>query len=100
MDIIEELKKARAERMEELVDKVAELNPEAILLEPQEFYNPTIMGYDEGGRVVYSVDMILQGHVEVDGMTHEEASEYFEFNTIGTFMHMDNPNTPVFIYEE
>jgi hypothetical protein len=100
MDIIEELKKARAERMEELVDNIAELNPEAILLEPQEFYNPTIMGYDEGGRVVYSVDMILQGHVEEDGMTHEEAIEFFEFNTIGTFMGMDNPNKPIFMYEE
>ena len=100
MEIIKELRQVRLERIEELVDNIAELNPEAILLEPQSFYNGTIMGYSEDGRVVYSVDQILSGHVNQDDMTHEEAIEFFEFNTIGTFMGMDNPNKPVFMYEQ
>ena len=100
MEIIKELKRARQERMEALIDNIADLNPEAILLEPQSFYNKTIMGYSEDGRVVYSVNQILEGHVNQDDMTYEEASDYFEFNTIGTFMGMDNPNKPVFMYEE
>ena len=33
-------------------------------------------------------------------MTYEDAVEFFEFNTIGTFMGMDNPNKPIFMYEE
>ena len=100
MEIIKELRQARRERIQALVDNIAELNPEAILLEPQSFYNEAIMGYSEDGRVVYSVDQILSGHVNQDDMTYEEAIEFFEFNTIGTFMGMDNPNKPVFMYEE
>ena len=100
MEIIKELRQARQERIEAMVDNIAELNPEAILLEPQSFYNKTIMGYSEDGRVVYSVNQILQGHVNQDDMTYEDAVEFFEFNTIGTFMGMDNPNKPVFMYEE
>jgi predicted GTPase len=100
MNIIKESKEKNKERVEELVDNIAELNPEAILLEPQSFYNATIAGYDEGCRVIYSVAEILQGHVEEDGMSYEEAIEFFEFNTIGTFMGMDNPNKPIFMYEE
>ena len=100
MEIIKELRQARQERIEAMVDNIAELNPEAILLEPQSFYNTAIMGYSEDGRVVYSVNQILQGHVNQDDMTYEDAVEFFEFNTIGTFMGMDNPNKPVFMYEE
>jgi hypothetical protein len=100
MEIIKELRQAKLERIEEMVDKIAEMNPEAILLEPQSFYNKTIMGYSEDGRVVYSVDQILEGHVNQDDMTYEDAVEFFEFNTIGTFMGMDNPNKPIFMYEE
>lgn len=100
MEIIKELRQAKLKRIEEMVDKIAEMNPEAILLEPQSFYNKTIMGYSEDGRVVYSVDQILQGHVNQDDMTYEDAIEFFEFNTIGTFMGMNNPNKPIFMYEE
>ena len=39
MEIIKELRQARQERIEAMVDNIAELNPEAILLEPQSFYN-------------------------------------------------------------
>tara|TARA_B100000902_G_C26928342_1_gene725111 strand:+ start:250 stop:552 length:303 start_codon:yes stop_codon:yes gene_type:complete len=100
MEIIKELRQAKLKRIEEMVDKIAEMNPEAILLEPQSFYNKTIMGYSGDGQVVYSVGQILEGHVNEDDMTYEEAIEFFEFNTIGTFMGMDNPNKPVFMYEE
>ena len=37
---------------------------------------------------------------KVDGMTIEEAIEFFEFNTLGTFSGMDNPNKPIFAYDE
>jgi len=100
MEIIKELRQAKLKRIEEMVDKIAEMNPEAILLEPQSFYNKTIMGYSGDGQVVYSVGQILEGHVNEDDMTYEEAIEFFEFNTIGTFMGMNNPNKPIFMYEE
>mgnify|MGYP003681107792 CR=1 FL=1 len=81
-----------------LIEHIAEMNPEAILLEPQSFYNKTIMGYDEGCRVIYSVAKIIEGHMGEE-MSYEEAIEFFEFNTIGTFGGMNNPNKPIFMYE-
>ena len=37
MEIIKELRQAKLERIEEMVDKIAEMNPEAILLETTKF---------------------------------------------------------------
>lgn len=91
--------KEQEEAQERLIVSIAELNPDAILLEPQSIYNTAILGYDTEGRVVYSVEKILDALAK-DGMTWDEAYEYFEFNTLGTFIGMNNPNKPIFIYEE
>lgn len=82
------------------LDQVAELNDDAIILEPQSTFNRAIIGYDTNGVLVYSTNRIIEALSKVDGMTTEEAIEFFEFNTLGTFHGMDNPNKPIFVYDE
>jgi hypothetical protein len=43
---------------------------------------------------VYSTERTIKVYMERDGMDYEEASEFFEFNTRGSYM---GPNMPVFI---
>lgn len=42
---------------------------------------------------VYDIDIIMQVLVK-QGMTLEEAHEYFEFNTLGSYM---GPHTPIYL---
>jgi len=84
---------------EELIFNLAEFNPNAILLEPQHIYNSAIIGYDTEGRITYSIDGIMDA-LKKEGMNWDEAYEYFEFNTLGTFQSMNEPNKPIFIYEQ
>ena len=93
-DIIEELRENRAKRMEELKEVIAEYNPEAMLADG---LDDAIMGYDTKGRVIYSVGSILDIFVERDGMSYEDASEYFSFNVEGAYV---GEYTPIFMYEE
>ena len=50
-------------------------------------------GFGSAPRVVYDRDRLL-GQLVTDGMTFDEAVEYFEFNIIGAFM---GPYTPLFL---
>lgn len=97
-DVLAEIKARRIQDREDLVNEIAEFNPDAILLEPRSIYDSAIIGYDTDGRVVYSVNGIV-GALSEDGMTADEAIEYFEFNTLGTFSGMNEPNKPIFLYE-
>ena len=45
-------------------------------------------------RAVYSEDEVVKAFIKHDGMTWEEAVEYFEFNVIGAYM---GEQTPLFI---
>jgi hypothetical protein len=94
MDIIEELRSDRKKRLEELKKTIAEYNPEALLADG---LDDAIMGYDTNGRVIYSVGNILDIFVERDGMSYEDASEYFSFNVEGAYL---GEYTPIYMYEE
>jgi hypothetical protein len=76
-------------------EEIAEINPDALLCDG---FDEAIMGMAErinlGPVVAYDVDKILNIMVERDGMTYEEAIEYFDYNIIGAWM---GENTPVFI---
>tara|TARA_B100001248_G_C27361140_1_gene446568 strand:+ start:813 stop:1187 length:375 start_codon:yes stop_codon:yes gene_type:complete len=85
---------------EYILDQVAEINPDAIVLEPQSTFNRAIIGTDPDGRIVYSANKIINAFMDVDGMTEEEAIEYFEYNTLGTIQPMGSPNKPFFVYDE
>tara|TARA_R100001594_G_scaffold138882_1_gene182804 strand:- start:149 stop:403 length:255 start_codon:yes stop_codon:yes gene_type:complete len=45
--------------------------------------------------LVYSVEKILNVLMERDGMTSEEAQEYFDYNIEGAYV---GPGTPVYVY--
>ena len=88
------------EEAELLLDTIAEINPNAIVLEPQSTFNQAIIGSDPDGRVVYSSNKIIRAFISEDGMSEEEAIEYFEYNTLGTIQPMDNPDKPLLVYDE
>jgi hypothetical protein len=41
--------------------------------------------------LVYNADAMIETMVDRDGMTHEEAFEYFEFNIEGAYIGIDTP---------
>ena len=88
------------EEAEIVLDTIAEINPNAIVLEPQSTFNQAIIGSDPDGRLVYSSNKIIRAFMSEDGMSEEEAIEYFEYNTLGTIQPMDNTDKPLFVYDE
>lgn len=77
------------------VEEISEINPEALLCDG---FDEAIVGMAErinlGPVVAYDVDKMLNIMVERDGMTYEEAMEYFDYNILGAWM---GENTPVYI---
>jgi hypothetical protein len=77
------------------VEEIAEHNPEALVCDG---FDEAILGMAErinlGPVVAYDVEKILQIMVERDGMTYEEAQEFFDYNIIGAWM---GEFTPIFI---
>ena len=93
-DIIEELRANRAKRIEELKETIGEHNPEALFADG---FDNAILGYSSDCRVIYSVDQIMETLVERDGMTPDEAIEFFGFNIECAYV---GEYTPIYMYEE
>lgn len=76
-------------------EEIEEINPDALLCDG---FDEAIIGMAErinlGPVVAYDVDKMLDIMVERDGMTYEEAMEYFDYNILGAWM---GENTPVYI---
>lgn len=53
-----------------------------------------VEGFDGPPRICYDKHKVLKRFMTSDGMTREEAREYFDFNVIGAYM---GRTTPVFI---
>jgi hypothetical protein len=54
--------------------------------------NDALVGVTTKGVAVYDVDKILAILMERDGMTEEEALEYFDFNIEGAYMGEQTPH--------
>jgi len=93
-DIIKELREDRMKRLQELKETIANHNPEAMFADG---HDHAIMGYSSDGRVIYSVDQVVMGLVERDGMTPDEAIEFFNFNIECAYV---GEYTPIYMYEE
>lgn len=78
----------------ELLETISEFNPEAKLADG---FEDSILGYDTKGRVIYSVNSILNTLVNRDGMDYDEAQEYFGFNIECAYV---GEYTPIYMYEE
>ncbi len=78
-----------------LREEIAEINPEALLVDG---FDEAIIGMAErinlGPVVAYDVEKILEIMIERDGMTYEEAMEFFDFNIQGAWM---GDFTPIYI---
>lgn len=78
----------------ELLESISEFNPEAKLADG---FDDSILGYDTKGRVIYSVNSILDTLVNRDGMDYDEAQEYFGFNIECAYV---GEYTPIYMYDE
>lgn len=52
------------------------------------------LGNDNHSKVVYDYNKCVATLMKRDKMTHEDACEFLEFNTLGAFV---GPNTPLFM---
>ena len=93
-DTKEELRENRAKRLEELKETISQHNPKALFADG---HDNAIMGYSSDCRVIYSVDQIVESLVERDGMTPDEAIEFFNFNIECAYL---GEYTPIYMYEE
>ena len=78
----------------EILEMIDEINPEALKMDG---YDDCILGicrrFGMESVLAYDEDKVLQKLVD-EGMTWEEAREWFEFNQIGAWM---GEGTPVFL---
>lgn len=75
----------------QLIEYAAERNPEALVMDG---FDDCIVGFCQHNQVlVYDVQKILAQHV-ANGMTQEEAVEFFEFNQAGAHF---GEGTPLFL---
>jgi hypothetical protein len=93
IDIIEQLKADRKQRIQDLVERITEANPEALLADG---LDDALAGIDVHGRAVYFVEGIIGILMERDGMDEEMAREFFDYNI--AFAHVGD-YTPIYMYE-
>ena len=78
-----------------ILDYLSELNPDMLVLPD---FQEALIGYVErcgsNALACYDIDKCIQILIERDGMTDEEALEYFSYNTLGAYM---GENTPMFL---
>jgi len=76
-------------------DRLAEVDSDLLMADG---WDDCILGtaYSPGREllVVYDGEAIIQKMIDRDGMTHEEAEEFFSFNIEGAWV---GPRTPVFL---
>jgi hypothetical protein len=81
-----------------ILELIEEHNPEALKADG---FDDAILGIASrcGSRdlLAYDVNKIINILVERDGMSYEEAQEFFEFNILGAYV---GENTPTFITTE
>jgi hypothetical protein len=81
---------------DELTENLSELNPEALLADG---FEKALLGYTANYHhthvAVYSARRCIAILVSRDGMTEDEAEEFFSLNTLGAYV---GENGPLFIW--
>ena len=90
----EEWKMHKALHLKELKETIAEHNPKAMFADG---HDDALMGYSSDGKAIYSVNQMVKTLVERDGMTPDEAIEFFNFNIECAYI---GEGTPIYMYEE
>jgi hypothetical protein len=83
-----------------LEDDVQEmLRDDAVVLEPRSDFNNCIVGVTSTGVLVYSVQQCIEVFMS-QGMTDEEASEFFQYNTLRAMDYVKEESRPIFLFAE
>ena len=87
---------SEAMKLDDVMDSLED--NEALLMDPQDQFNSCIVGtgylFHHGPVAVYDIGKVIAVFV-AEGMTEEEAQEYFEFNVIGGW---GGDGTPIFVH--
>ena len=74
-----------------MLDLIIEQNPEDEFLKADGL-DEAIIGYDDfSGRLIYSMTKIINILIEDDGMTEEDALEYYYYNIHGGYVGEKTP---------
>ena len=63
-----------------------------------EDYEDAILGYTEGGSLVYSYNKMIEYLVRKEGMDEIDAQEWIDYNVIRTIPYMGD-KAPIIVYE-
>jgi hypothetical protein len=90
----EQPKESVKRMIKEFKEHLAAENPDAVLLDGLDTAIAGTMIKDGNRVVVYDQERIIKVLMERDGMSHEDALDFYGFNIEGAYM---GPHTPVFI---
>jgi len=76
---------------EEVLEKVRDINPEAILWDG---FNDCIIGLSHQGVVVYDQNLMVEKFMSENNTDVEEAVEYLEYNVFSTYV---GEHTPIHV---
>ena len=93
-DIIDEIRADRKKHIEELKQTIASSNELAMFADG---HDDALAGWSTDGRAIYFIDTIIGTLMDRDGMSREEAIEFFDFNIAGAYV---GEYTPIYMYEE
>ena len=83
------------ERENKYIERIQDINPESIVLEG---LDDAIIGvgisFDLDPRLTYSIDKIIGILMDRDGMSYDEAMEYYHFNIAGGYF---GEHGPIFV---
>jgi len=74
------------------IEEIAERNPEALKADG---FDDCVIGMTHDGCIAYDAYKMIQQLMDKNGMTHEDAVDYFDFNIAGAYL---GDSTPVYIY--
>lgn len=78
-------------------DLIDNANPKALVLEPRATFDDALIGVTADGRLVYTEDKILAVLQDKDGMSYEEALDYYQFNTVRALEYAKASVSPVIL---
>lgn len=78
-------------------NKLNDLGYEDCIIFDDLAYDEAIVGITHDNRVVYDSELMIQALIDHDGMSYEEAIDWFEYNTLRGLDYFPYPNKPIII---
>lgn len=87
----------KAKKVSTLLDKIVEMCSDEEFLKADGFDEAVIGVDDKSRRLVYSIKKCIEILNSRDGMTNEEAVEYFDYNVSGAYV---GEKTPIWCQDD